>query len=121
MTTKYRNIGGGHMDGSTLIKPGEVFECEDDDLCEKFLNKFEKVHPGEVADTPVTKAKDTTDETRVPVREDVTADFPSAGDNDLCVFKDKQGWWILDDGDPVNEKPLKKKAVDSAIEDYLEE
>ena len=116
----YKNIGGDHVfvDGS-VVKNGDVCTC-DEDLCAKFVNKFERVHADETT-TPAPKKKP-----KVPQKPetetgpvDVTDDFEGAAENDLKVIKENNGWSIIDDGEVVNEKPLRKKEVAGTIEEYL--
>lgn len=122
---KYRNNGGSHaLADGTIIKPGQIFESDDANINKNFPNKFTAlkdeapVAPAPVA-APVAVAAPATNDT-TPTGDDVTADFPAAGANELTVKRAKDGYWVLDDNDPVNEKALRtKKAVDKAIADYI--
>lgn len=123
----YKNVGGTHhtQDGRT-IKNGEVFEDPDPQLHKTFVNKFEP-QAQQVVPTPniwqaPPGAPVATPPAAPPVEQvDVTADFPTAVQHSLQVLKGKAGYSVLDDGDPVNEAPLKnKKAVRAAIAEYTE-
>lgn len=133
-TTRLRNVGGGHrfpgggenfLEGRT-VAPGEVFEYEGDAeaLCRTFPNKFERVieeAPAEEREPPKTDGEGDDDTPPEGEREDVTGDFPDAKSNGLRVFRDSRGWWLRDDEEDVNDKPLRKKDVAGAIKDYLGE
>ncbi len=137
---RFINKGGvHHMQDGTIVKNGEVFEC-DHDLRKVFINKFELVAvegpvvnkpapatPSKAPDAPAAEvegdnaaaAKENTPTTDAT---DVTADFATAAPNALTVKKDKAGYWVMDDTDPVNEKALRsKKAVEAAIAAYLKD
>lgn len=113
MSTHVKNIGGQHTlaDGTT-VEHGGTFEYEGTlaELQAKYPNKFVAAEGGKAA-APAA-----------PEETDVTEDFPAAKENDLQVVKTAKGWNIYDDGDdPINEKPLKKKDVQAAIDAYLAE
>lgn len=119
------------------VKNGEVFETDDAGLMKKFPNKFERIPDGETPVVNATKpaevaakvdAPSTDEETGKdkgdgtgPAKdaEDVTDQFPAAKKNELTVKHDKAGYWLMDEGDTVNEKALRtKKALEKEITDY---
>ena len=126
---KYKNIGGPHqaLDG-TAIPHGGLFET-DDPIPKAFQAKFQLVldeqpaAKAEAAKAPAEPQAPTGKAAAEPTdkAQDVTADFPLAGDNDMRVVQDKNGWHILDVGDtkPTNAKALRKKDVVAALEEYL--
>jgi len=135
---KYLNKGGVHVtaDGTAVLS-GETFVCDDPELCTKFPNKFEVVYPEpptpvlkQSVDTPAPEkteiqeaAEKGAEGITAPVLKDVTSNFPKAKEGGLAVKKDKRGWWLyeVDDEEPVNEKPLKKREVSAFITDYLKD
>jgi hypothetical protein len=134
--TTYRNNGGHHLNGEGVtIKSGEVFKDADPNLMEKFPAKFEKVayatpepadEPEEPtgAGTPNTTTKPASKQADEPT--DVTDEFPAGKEAGLTVSKVKAGWNVYDpdegeDPEPLNDKPLKKRAVEAFIDTYLEE
>lgn len=121
--TTYRNDGGNHeLSDGTIIGHGKEFESEDRDLCKKFPNKFTEVHKAsvEVATTAPAPVDVPAEEKPVegnPV--DVTSDFKDAVDGDLKVTRDKDGWWVYDDGELIHKEALLKKNVKKTIKEYL--
>lgn len=126
MTQTVKNVGGAHMlpDGSIIEHKG-TFEYDGDikELQRRFPNKFEAVVLPTATPTPTPSTDPEPKEPVVPEVDpvDVTEEFPTAGENDLTVVKDKAGWWVLDDDKRVNEKPLRKKDVADEIDRYLNE
>ena len=133
----YRVLKGQHrlLDG-TVLKSGETFEHADLALRKKFPNKFEQVvaPPAPVAQvttqsvgtseaekTDVQKAAEVGAAEIISGYQDMTAEFPVAGEADLRVTKSRQGWYVFDEDsdEPVNEKPLKKREVAAFLEEYL--
>jgi hypothetical protein len=135
----YRNTGGMYVDlAGQRIPHGIVFESDDPGLCEKFPNKFElvqakqapKPEPTAIQElaAAVQESKSVASQAVPPgpeskptidMKADVTVDFPTAVENDLSVVTDKHGWWVLDHGELINDKPLAKKEVAKVIKTYL--
>lgn len=130
----YRNIGGTYVTrDNVVVKRGGTFETGDPDICKKFPLRFERVHRQESvvapAPAPVTgpivdkaEPEGSTEASTTDGREEVTADFKTAQENALQVYKDKRGYWVYDQGDttPIHgDAPLKKRGVNKAIQDYL--
>jgi len=133
----YRVLKSQHrlLDG-TVLKSGETFESNDPRLIEKFPNKFEQVValPAPVAQattqsvgtpeaekTDVQKAAEAGAAEILPGHQDMTTEFPVAGEAGLRVTKTRQGWYVFDEDsdEAVNEKPLKKREVAAFLEEYL--
>lgn len=134
MATQYRNTGGQHtqLDG-TVVATGGTFVDADDNLCSKFTGKFEALGKVEVQEplpaVPATDPPETgTDPTKPDTDhseaegEDVTEEFPIAGEHNLKVVKVKKGWIVYDsEGAPINDVPLKKKDVEDVINEWIED
>jgi hypothetical protein len=131
---KYLNKGGVHIGpGGVVVEPGKTFVSNDPELCVKFPNKFELIHP-EVPTPVLRQSVDTPEPEKTEVQvaaekgaegiaapgKDVTSEFDGAADGGLTVRKDKRGWWVYDEGeDAINEKPLKKREVPVFIAECL--
>lgn len=122
---RYLNKGGSHtlLDG-TVVETGQEFDYPDESIETTFMGKFELVRerfvsaPAPAPETDPAKTPADEDD-NVPEGTDVTAEFPDAVDG-IRVTKTSAGWWIYDgDAEAINEKPLKKKDVADAIQDYL--
>jgi hypothetical protein len=106
----------GNIQQSKEYRPGDLIESPLD-LCKLFPNKFDRAAPPRklVESEPVVATAVLED----TPGENVTKEFPVAIDYDLGVFLKEKKYWIYDDGEPVNEKGLTKKKVDSFIEMYI--
>jgi len=124
----YRNIGGDHVQDGRTFKRGEFVETSLD-LPRLFPGKFEKVPTSAIPVANETAAPETpaanetaAPETSKPVSGDVTSQFAKdIGKADgIKVFRIETGFMITDDGDAVNDKPIKTpKGVSAAIVAYL--
>jgi hypothetical protein len=136
MSVTYKNNGGTHvMVDGTVIKAGQVFACDDENLDKIFVGKFSKViieTPAKAA-APAQKAQEPTKVAKpapAPATaasgngsgEDVTDQFPRAAGADLTVRRTKSGHWVYDGAtDPANDAPLTKKGVEAFLTEYLKD
>ena len=116
-----------------IYKPGDTVES-DVDLTKVFKNKFEEVvsadRPTAVLNIPLPHKDDEGGgaEEASPPRpgdygKEVTKDFPLADELGLRVYE-KYGWFtVVDPGDGtvLNEKRLRKDAVEKFLREYLPE
>lgn len=126
---RYKNNGGGHiLANGTEIKNGQVFETDEVGIQKRFPNKFEFIPENTPAPAPAAPVPEPEKEEgegkaasgAAADAKDVTKEFKEAVANDLVVKKDKAGYWITDDGDPLHEGALKTKtAVNKEIETYV--
>lgn len=133
------HIGPPDANGNRkTYKAGNVVPSEDD-LVAKFPMKFELVQgqtedDNEIASVPnipepikskktkTTVAKSNTQKSSKVIKskygEDVTEQFPLAKELDLQVFEKSKWFTVVDDDVEVNDKKLRRKEVDSFLEDY---
>jgi len=103
---------------------GHVFETEND-LCEMFPNKFERVVVGEDIAPPSPSAQRRAAKPTAkasPLGDDVTKDFPTAVKNDFRVFAKGKAFSVAEPdevGTAINPDPLEKGKVEKFIDDYL--
>jgi len=147
---KFKNLGGQHVDENEVsYLKGDTIES-DTDLSEKFPNKFERLHddnaprvntpspepviPGKgIADDPdaqedaealvsqeVNEVVEDPPADLIDYGEDVTGDFNC--EPDIHVFCKANWCTVMDeDGKPINETKLRRKAVQAFIDDLYEE
>lgn len=127
----YRNNGAPHrMRDGTIIKRGEIVNS-DENLAEKFRNKFKEVAAepqAVIAERPgKTKQKETQDKKPEEKKqsdsmEDVTEKFAEkfSVPDKYTIKRDKRGCWVFDgDTEPANEKPLKRNEVEAFIKECV--
>lgn len=124
-------------------RAGDIVES-DRDLMEAFPNKFERVDVAEEPASPSTPFKPSAEEKTAvqkaaeegakdvsppedpksnPLGRDVTKRFPKALEEEFLVFADGGAFSVSEADEPaeaLNNKPLKRKDVDSFIREYLE-
>lgn len=105
---KFRMLGGTHVEeGRNYTKKGDIISS-DRDLPKMFANKFERVdrfveeEEEESVDSPMN---------------DVTDLFQSALDRGLQVTRRRHAYFVIDEGEQLNQDPLKKIEVDSFIQE----
>jgi len=153
---RFKLLTGQHTneDGTRVYNPGDTIEAGLDskgdpvDLCERFLNKFEKLpdEPEEAvpesapksakasakgkkstsaATETASKGRGTKEEKETeeePLGEDVTDKFPKAPEAGLKVYKEGRHYFVADEDDEaksINAKELTSiEQVNSFIDDY---
>lgn len=128
---KFRLLHSVHIAQGRAYQKGDIVESNSD-LTQRFPLKFERLTASEVVEAP-SRAVPIPSEAPVavpsakgggmtPFGEDVSEDFPIAGESDLQVFQKGTSLFVVDPDQPakaLNPKALKGTEVSKFIRTFL--
>lgn len=121
---KYKVLGGTHrgLDNVTH-RTGQTFSTKENDLMERFPNKFERVGKFVAEEEDDDDSEESDDEEVVSkYGDDVTELFPHAEVASLLVFKstdDGKDWYNLTKEDDVNKRVNRKRMKEEKVIDFV--
>jgi len=105
---KFRLLSGRHVEAGVSYSAGDIVESKLN-LAEVFVNKFEPVK---------SKAKSAPADER---GKEVTKQFPVAVAIEIEVFKTTKGYNAYDNGELLNDSPIKKADMTAFLAEFESE